>query len=101
MAFIEQVLTDFRDKFIRERIITTNMEYVNFLLVQQSADERDVVFRICDNIGTHAFIPIVYYTGFLGRKYSRKYWNRLVRMLQRDYPSCMPSDLAERLLSMR
>lgn len=75
-----------------ENIITTNMEYSNFLVQRVSASHSTI--RIVDNIGTHAKIPVVCYCNSLAKKHVKKYFIRFIDDMLKDFPHIMTCELA-------
>lgn len=98
LALIEKVLSNFKTDFFREKIITTNMQYENFLIQQRQPDFTDFTVRIIDNIGTHSKVPLLFYVDFLAMDHVKRYWKRFIRDIQGDFPELMPVDLEKKLI---
>lgn len=94
-ARLEQILKDFRQEFLRERFAPAGVDPDNFLVQRVSEDEYRV--RIIDNIGTSAKFPLEYYIGFLSKKRAKKYWNRLVGDIARDFPEAVSKECIDSL----
>ncbi|SDP05066.1 YrbL family protein [Selenomonas ruminantium] len=94
-AKLEQVMQDFHREFMREKFAPAGVDPDNFL-VQRVSPEKSVV-RIIDNIGTSAKIPLEYYVGFLAKRRAKKYWNRLVADIARDFPDALSETCIESL----
>lgn len=92
---LEKILKDFHKEFMRESFAPAGVDPDNFLVQRISETESRV--RIIDNIGTSAAIPLEYYIGFLAKKRARKYWNRLVEDIARDYPEAVSKECIEAL----
>ena len=78
------ILERFYTEFVNEVVIVTGVECCNFLVQRNSDDEYDVSLRIIDNIGIRTLIPLVGYVDYFGKKYSKKYWKRLLAELKED-----------------
>lgn len=74
------IFAAFRDLMLKEYVVVSDTDPVNFMI--QRTSPSTYIFKIVDNIGTPALIPLVYYLDFLAIKRSRKYWQRFVARCQ-------------------
>lgn len=92
----EFYMSMFLHSMLAERIITTNVEYENFL-VQMVAEEHGRV-RVVDNIGTHSRLPLIMYIDDFARNHVKRYFLRLLYEMARDFPKSMPQKLLQHLV---
>ncbi len=92
-AFLKEVLSDFGHKYIEEKIVTSNMELVNFMLQKKDGKVR---VRIVDNIGTPSKIPLAYVSDHFAQKRAKKYWKRFVDEISKAYPQLMTVPMADK-----
>lgn len=85
------LLLEFKKEFLKEMIVTSDMDPRNFL-VQRLAEDK---YRICvvDNIGTPVMIALAYWFDYFAKKRAERYWMRFVKELQRKYPRYHIEDL--------
>lgn len=93
---VAEVLLHFQQKFLEEKIITTNMEYNNFLLQKTSAQSFRV--RIIDNIGSPVLIPLAFFIDYIALEHCQRYWKRFINNLCQDYPLLVSKEFANELL---
>ena len=93
---VTKVMCNFKAMWFEELISVSNVEPGNFMVQRYS--ETDFTVRIIDNIGSSAFIPLPYYFDCVAKFRTKKYWNRFLNELQRDYPSVMTAELNEKLV---
>ena len=93
---VTKVMCVFKAMWFEELISVSNVEPGNFMVQRYS--ETDFTVRIIDNIGSSAFIPLPYYFDCVAKFRTKKYWNRFLNELQRDYPSVMTAELNEKLV---
>ena len=93
---VTKVMCVFKAMWFEELISVSNVEPGNFMVQRYS--ETDFTVRIIDNIGSSAFIPLPYYFDCVAKFRTKKYWNRFLNELQRDYPSVMTAELKEKLV---
>ena len=90
------LMLEFRQEFFRGRYVVAGMNPDNFLVQRISQTERRI--RIVDDLGTGAFIPVLYYLDRLLRKRAAKYWHLLIHQLGADYSGVITQEIASRLL---
>lgn len=93
---VTQVMCKFKAMCFEELISVSNVEPGNFMVQRYS--ENDFTIRIIDNIGSSAFIPLPYYFDCVAKFRTKKYWNRFLSELQKDYPAVMTAELKEKLV---
>lgn len=93
---LENLLEDILRGMLAERLVTTNIEYTNFML--QRITPEYLKIRVVDNLGTHAKIPLIFYADSLARKHIKKYFRRLLDDIARDFPKSMPQKLLQHLV---
>ncbi|MGM9539920.1 YrbL family protein [Anaerovibrio sp.] len=93
---LEFGMSAFLRSMLAERIITTNVEYENFL-VQMVTDVHGRV-RIVDNIGTHSRFPLILYMDDFARSHIKRYFLRLLDDIARDFPKALPQKLFRHLV---
>lgn len=93
---VEYGLSAFLRSMLAERIITTNVEYENFLV--QMVTEAHGKMRIVDNIGTHSRFPLILYIDDFARSHIKRYFLRLLNDMARDFPRAMPQNLFHHLV---
>ncbi len=91
-----RLLLDFRTELFRGRYVVAGMNTDNFLVQRPSPAERRI--RIVDDLGTGAFIPILYYSDRLLLKRINKYWRLLVHQLEAGYSDIITPEIACRLM---
>lgn len=70
---------------LKEEIITSDTNPDNFFLQQVAPDKFRI--RIIDNIGSPAFIPLVYFVPILAHRHVKKYWRRFLKEIDRKHPN--------------
>ena len=95
LAFIQSLLMDLRENYLREKIAIADEDITNFMVQRLSPTEARI--RIVDNIGTPAWIPLVYYFEFCAAYRARRYWNGFSEWLHRHYPCIVTDDFLSRL----
>ena len=93
---VTKVMCVFKAMWFEELISVSNVEPGNFMVQRYS--ENDFTVRIIDNIGSSAFIPLPYYFDCVAKFRTKKYWNRFLSELQKDYPAVMTAELKEKLV---
>lgn len=91
-----QLLLAFRKEFFRGRYVVAGMNTDNFLVQRISSTERRL--RIVDDLGTGAFIPLLYYSDRLLRKRAAKYWRLLVHQLEAKYGGLITKEISYQLM---
>lgn len=89
-------MSSFLRSMLAERIITTNVEYENFLV--QMLTESHGRMRVVDNIGTHATFPVIFYVDEFARHHVKKYFLRLLDDIAKDFPRALPQKLYRHLV---
>lgn len=89
-------MSAFLRSMMAERIITTNVEYENFLV--QMVTEFHAKMRVVDNIGTHATFPVIFYVDEFARRHVKKYFLQLLHDIARDFPRALPQKLYHHLV---
>lgn len=82
--FISELLRQLHRKELEEEIITSDTNPENFYIQQR--EPGIYCLRIIDNIGSPAFIPIIYFVPLLACRHVEKYWNRFIREIKRRHP---------------
>lgn len=95
LPFVEEVLKKLKALLSEELIVVSNLEVDNIAI--QRISETKYIIRIIDNLGSPAVIPLAYYSDFLTRRRTVKYWKRFLEEIQRHYPKFMTEDLKSRL----
>lgn len=93
---LENILEDILRSMIAEKLVTTNMEYVNFMVQKVSPGYMKI--RVIDNIGTHAKIPLIFYADNFARRHVKKYFLRLLDDIAKDFPRALPQKLYQHLV---
>ena len=91
-----QLMLAFRKEFFCGRYVVAGMNTDNFLVQRISPTERRL--RIVDDLGTGAFIPILYYSDKLLRKRAAKYWRLLVHQMGAKYGDLITKEVSCRLM---
>lgn len=91
-----QLMLAFRKEFFCGRYVVAGMNTDNFLVQRISPTERRL--RIVDDLGTGAFIPILYYSDRLLRKRAAKYWRLLVHQMGAKYGDLITKEVSCRLM---
>lgn len=68
---LKSLLLSFKNLWFEEKIVTSNIELVNFMVQRKSTG--DVCIKIVDNIGTPALIPLAYHFDYFATKRAVKY----------------------------
>ena len=95
VSFIYELLSDFKQNWLRECIVTSDVDLVNFLVQEESPSKATV--KIVDNIGTPVMIPLAYYFEHFAKKRAKKYWHRFVARLQQEHPQVLWPELFVKL----
>lgn len=82
--FISELLRQLHRKELEEEIITSDTNPENFYIQQK--EPGMYCLRIIDNIGSPAFIPVIYFIPLLARQHVEKYWKRFIREIKRRHP---------------
>ena len=90
------LLLNFRKELFRCKYVVAGVNPDNFL-VQRISSEKYLI-KIVDDLGTGAFIPILYYSDKLLRKRINKYWRMLVHELEAKYSDVITPEVACRLM---
>ena len=93
---IEFGMSAFLRSMLAERIITTNVEYENFLV--QMVTEVHAKMRVVDNVGTHSTFPLIFYVDDFARCHVKRYFLRLLEDMARDFPKALPQKLFHHLV---
>ena len=72
----------------RQNIITMSIKPKN--IIYQRQDDQNGVAVIIDNIGNSDAIPIGSYCRYFGKIKMTRKWNKLIALLQKDYPENSP-----------
>lgn len=83
--FVSGLLRELYYKELEEEIITSDTNPENFYIQQKAPGKY--CLRIIDNIGSPAFIPVIYLVPYLARRHVEKYWKRFIREIKRRHPS--------------
>ena len=92
---VKKMLLQFKQAYFEEEFLVAGMDPDNFL-VQRLSPEKTTV-RIIDNIGCSAKLPLAYYIGWVRRKRLKKYWNRFLDILERDYAPLLTEEFRKQL----
>lgn len=92
---LKSLLASFKARWFEEKIVTSNIELVNFMVQRKAPD--DVSIRIVDNIGTPVLIPLAYYSEFFAKKRVARYWKRLLQVLADSYSEIFTKELLDEL----
>ena len=95
LQIIQNLLLDFKNDYLREKIAIVDTDITNFMV--QEVSQNKYQMRIVDNIGTPVAIPLVYYFDFAATWKSRKYWNFLVDWLHRHYSKIVTNEFFDKL----
>ena len=80
---LEKTLTEFRPVYFAEKIPLAGIDATNYLVQKLSPTEYR--FRIIDNIGTSAAIPLAYYFEHFAKTRAVKYWRMFVADIGERY----------------
>lgn len=94
-----QYYEEFRDTWFQEKVMTTDVNPENFML--QFTSPTQYRFRIIDNIGDHAKLPLRFLFDNLALKHVKKYWLRLIRNLKTTHPTIFTEEVATSLLNYK
>ena len=97
MKVVIEMMMNFKNDFLREKIVIVDEDITNFMVQQISQNEYRI--RIVDNIGTSSLIPLVYYFEFVAALKCRYYWNRWMNWLQHYYPKTFNEEFVKNLKS--
>lgn len=97
-VLLKKVLLKLKKDFLQEKIVTTNMQYENFLIQQKQPGFTDFTVRIIDNIGTHSKIPLLFYVDFLAAEHCHRYWKRFIISIHKDFPKLLSDKLKNEFL---
>ena len=75
------LLATFYHTWIAEKIVTSDVDPLNFLVQRKS--ETEAVIRIVDNIGTPVLIPLALYIDRIAERRIKRYWKRFLNHLKR------------------
>lgn len=89
------ILLNFKSDFLHENIAIVDTDIENFMVQEYSPGAYRV--RIVDNIGTPVLIPLVYWFEFVAAWKAKRYWNRIVDWLAKNYPAVVPPELVVQL----
>lgn len=95
-TLLENILEDILRGMLAEKLVTTSMEYANFMVQRVTPEYMRI--RVIDNIGTHAKIPIIFYADGLARNHVKKYFLRLLDDIAKDFPKALPQKLYQHLV---
>lgn len=93
---LTDLLLDFKKNFLRECCVVVDTDSENFFVQQVAPDEYRI--RIVDNIGTGAWLPILYYSDFLMKQRAVKYWRQFVHQIWWEYGDVITKEMAMLLL---
>ena len=88
---LKSLLLSFKKLWFEEKIVTSNIELVNFMVQRKTPDEACI--RIVDNIGTPVMIPLAYHFDYFATKRAIKYWKRFVDVLKTTFPNQLSHEL--------
>lgn len=89
---VTKVLSTFKEAFFREKIITSNMQYENFVIQQDAPDYQSFRIRIIDNIGSPVLIPLAFFIDYFAKKHCQRYWRKFIDDLANAYPDLVLPD---------
>ena len=95
LRFLQSLLLDLKENYLREKIAIADEDITNFMVQRLSPTEARI--RIVDNIGTPAWIPLVYYFDFCAAYRARRYWEGFSQWLHRHYPYIVTEEFLSRL----
>ena len=90
---IIEVLSRFKEALFKERIITSNMEPVNFVIQRDSPTTYRL--RIIDNIGSPSYLPLAFYFDSIADGRLKRYWHRFMRELKANFPHVVTDDIIQ------
>jgi len=96
---IQSLLLSFQKLWFEEKIVTSNIELVNFMVQRKSPTETYI--RIVDNIGTPVLIPLAYYFDYFAAKRAQKYWKRFLNLLKETFPSIITDAMLTELYNIK
>ena len=82
--FVSDLLRQLYRSELAEEIITSDTNPENFYIWQKEPGRY--CLRIIDNIGSPAFIPLIYFVPLLARRHVEKYWKRFIREINQRHP---------------
>ncbi len=91
VPFLADVLRGFKTQLFQELIVTSDVDPSNFLL--QRISDTQFRVRIVDNIGSSAFLPLVYYFDVIAKKRVKKYWRRFLDETHQNYPYVLTDEV--------
>lgn len=92
---LKSLLLSFKKLWFEEKIVTSNIELVNFMVQRKTPEETCI--RIVDNIGTPVLIPLAYHFEYFATKRATKYWKRFVDVLKTTFPNQLSQGLLTEL----
>ena len=81
---IYQVLRRFRDEYIKEMVVTSDVDSRNFLVQRLSSNSFRIM--IVDNLGTPNIIRLAYWFDCVAKYRAKKYWRRFIKEMTEEYP---------------
>lgn len=90
-AHIKDLLLSFKELWFKEKIVTSNIELVNFMVQRKSPET--ICIRIVDNIGSPVLIPLAYYFEYFAAKRASKYWHRFVNVLRLEFSNLIGQEI--------
>ena len=78
-----EVLRKFREVWMKEYIVTSDTDFVNYFA--QKLSPTEFAIRIIDNVGTPAHFPLAYIFDYFAKKRAAKYWKRIVDRYLKDH----------------
>lgn len=87
-----RLMLDFREEFFRGRYVVAGTNIENFLVQRTSQNQRCI--RIVDDLGTGAYIPVLYYFDKLLLRRAVKYWRLLIHQLVAKYSGAVTQEMA-------
>lgn len=81
---IYQVLRKFKDEYIKEMVVTSDVDPRNFLVQRLSSNNFKIV--IVDNLGTPNVLQLAYWFDCIAKHRAKKYWRRFIKDIMKDYP---------------
>lgn len=94
-AYPFEILRNFRKQFLQENVVISDTDPVNIFIQLKSANKWQ--FKIIDNIGTPAVIPLAYHIEIFAALRARRYWKRFIATCQAKSPHIL-SDIEWNLL---
>lgn len=92
---IINLLVNFKQALFKERIMTSNMEPANFLIQMEAPSTYRI--RVIDNIGSSNHLPLAFYFDCVADARLKRYWDRFVKELKRDFPQAITDEILQNL----